>query len=590
LLLLAALFAAALFASWQRWTQPIIDHGREMNVPARILAGEQLYLDVQYLYGPFAPYFNALLYRVFGVHLAVLQVSGIVCAALILLMIYCLARQLMSAWESTLTAGLVLVICALKSTGTYVQPYAYAALYSLVFALGALFCTVRYAQGRGARWLCWAGVGTGLALISKPEVSGATMAAAGLALLIGSLLSRRLLWRDAILFALPVIVIGGSAFGLILSRVPWRVLLEDNHILFSNMPPQLIYYNRSLSGLAKWPKSFWYAVTGLGAFAFWAGLMALLGVLVSRRGKPEWRGAIKRAAGVMMLGLIWWKGLAKLFSVDDDATLLSAAPLVLPVLIGALGWQLWQSWRAGAPLPLASHLLLLVAVFGLFSISRAFINVTATGPYAPFFLPALLLVYAYLLLRVSPACFAPPGLVRDNVRRAAIAILAVLILGMAINSTYRFRSRNTYQVSAPRGTLITEPPIGQPLAAAIRFVGQHTAPNDEVLTLPQATSINFLSERRYPLREEIVHPGFLTGEQETDAIERLEARRVPLILVVNLLTPEFRDRVFGVDYNQDLMRWITEHYRPVARFDSDYSRNARFGDQLFFILAYERKP
>jgi hypothetical protein len=124
LLLLAALFAAALLASWQRWTQPIIDHGREMNVPARILAGEQLYLDVQYLYGPFAPYFNALLYRVFGVHLAVLQVSGIVCAALILLMVYCLARQLMSAWESTLTAGLVLVICALKSTATYVQPYA----------------------------------------------------------------------------------------------------------------------------------------------------------------------------------------------------------------------------------------------------------------------------------------------------------------------------------------------------------------------------------------------------------------------------------------------------------------------------------
>src|SRR5215813_15053293 len=103
-------------ATWQRWTQPLLDHGREMNLPARILAGERLYSDVQLLYGPFAPYFNALLYRVFGIHLSVLKISGAVSAILILFLIYWLARQLMSAWESALTTGLVLVICALKST------------------------------------------------------------------------------------------------------------------------------------------------------------------------------------------------------------------------------------------------------------------------------------------------------------------------------------------------------------------------------------------------------------------------------------------------------------------------------------------
>src|SRR5690349_10157542 len=86
LLALAALFVAMLIGSWQRWTQPLLDHGREMNLPARILAGERLYLDVQFLYGPFAPNFNALLYRVFGVQLATLKMSGAVCAVLILLM------------------------------------------------------------------------------------------------------------------------------------------------------------------------------------------------------------------------------------------------------------------------------------------------------------------------------------------------------------------------------------------------------------------------------------------------------------------------------------------------------------------------
>ncbi len=590
LLALAALFVLLLAASWQRWTQPLIDHGREMNLPTRILAGEQLYADVQFLYGPFAPYFNAFLYRVFGVHLATLHASGAVCAALILLMIYWLARQLMSAWEAALAAGLVLVICALKSTANYVQPYAYAALYGLVLALGALICTVRYAQGRGARWLGWAGVCTGLALISKPEIAVAALAAAGVALLLGSLSARRVLWRDAALFVLPVIAIGGGAYGWILSRVPWRVLVEDNHILFSQMPPQLIYFNRHMSGLAQWPSSFWYTVTGLGAFAFWAGLIALLGALVSRRGEIASRSVIKRALGAMAVGIIWWKGLAAIFKVHTDATPLTAALLVLLLVIGMLSWHVWKSWRAGESLPLKHHLLLLITVFSLLSIARAFINVTTTGPYAPFFLPTLLVVYSDLMLRLSSAYFAPPGLARNNARRMMMALFAVLVVGMAINSARRFRALETYQVSAPRGSFLTEPLIGQPLAEAVRYVQQRTSPGDEVLTLPLATTINFLAERRYPLREEIVHPGFLEGEKEAEAMRRLEAHRVPLILITNLLTTEFRDGVFGQDYNQNLMRWITEHYHPAGRFDSAESRHAQFGDLPFFILAYERNP
>src|SRR5215470_12333514 len=142
------LFFVMITASWQRWTQPLIDHGREMNLPARVLAGERLYSDVQFLYGPFAPHFNALLYRVFGIHLSVLKVSGAVCAILILLMIYRLARALMSEWESFLVTSLALVACALKSTANYIQPYAYAALYGLVFALGSLVATVCYVKRR----------------------------------------------------------------------------------------------------------------------------------------------------------------------------------------------------------------------------------------------------------------------------------------------------------------------------------------------------------------------------------------------------------------------------------------------------------
>src|SRR5215475_8095108 len=212
-LAIIVLFIVMLAASWQRWTQPLIDHGREMNLPARIMAGERVYSDVQVLYGPFAPHFNALLYQVFGIHLSVLKASGAVCAILILLMIYSLARALMSEREAFLVAGLALVTCALKSTANYIQPYAYAALYGLVFALGSLVATVSFIKRRSGRRiesclqaeslenlppegrtqygapntrLILAGSLAGLSLISKPEIALAGLAAGFAALIVES--------------------------------------------------------------------------------------------------------------------------------------------------------------------------------------------------------------------------------------------------------------------------------------------------------------------------------------------------------------------------------------------------------------------
>jgi hypothetical protein len=234
------------------------------------------------------------------------------------------------------------------------------------------------------------------------------------------------------------------------------------------------------------------------------------------------------------------------------------------------------------------RILLVIAVFSFVAILRVILNVATTGAYAPFYLPALTVVYPYLLFRVAPARLAKTDQIRENMRRAAMLMIALMAVGMAVNSVIRFRWFNTFTVSSPRGSFITVPEIGEPLQAAIRYAEERTTPDDYLLAAPQATTINFFAARRYPLREEIIHPGFLVGEKELDAVERIKARKTPLILIVNIDTSEFRDRAFGVDYNQWLMRWISENYRLSARFDSANSHNSKLGDKPFFILAYER--
>jgi hypothetical protein len=586
LLALAALFAVMLIGTWQRWAQPIVDHGREMNLPARILAGEQLYVDVQFLYGPFAPYFNAFLYRVFGLSLTVLQTAGAISGALILLMIYRLSRHLMNVPQAMLATGLVLVICAIKSTANYLSPYAYAALYGLLFALASLICTTGYLRDRRRVWLIGAGACAGFALISKPEASLAALAAAAIAISIHSLSQRRLLWQETAIFALPVIAIAAAAYGFILTRVHWRTLIEDNHILFSNMPPQLIYFNRFISGLSEWPKSLWYTATGLGIYAVWIGLSTSIGGLLSYRKHDGWRGAAGRGVLLVIVGLAWWKIVLEIFRVHTDATPLTSMPIVLVLVIIVSGGRLWCAWRKQVDIPQTESLLLVISAFALISALRVILNVTASGPYAPFFLPVAIVVCLYLLFRTSPRILVPGKPIRENVRLVAMTLIGLMIIGVGINSIYRLRTRNTYEVGTARGSLITEPPYGQPIAAAIRFVQERTSTDDHLLTLPQATSINFLTGRRQPFREEIIHPGFLSDEE---AIRRLESQRVPMILVVNLLTPEFRDIVFGTDYNPGLMRWIENNYSLIERFDSDHSAGARLGDKPFFILAYQKK-
>ncbi len=571
LLLLA--YGLLLLGMWQRWTQPLIDHGREMNLPARLAAGETLYQDVQFLYGPFAPYFNAALYRIFGIHLNVLHTAGAVVGALILLLLYWLARQLMTAPQACAVAALALVTCALKSTGNYVQPYAYAALYGLLFSLSSLACLIRFTQTKHWQWMCGAGLCAGLSVISKPELALGALAAAGWAWLALSWEARRAQWRDGFAFAFPVLLVVSVAFGWILSHVSWRVLLADNHILFTAMPPQLVYFNLHVSGLARWPQSLWFTAAGVPMLALWFGGCLTLAALFTRERTALRNGLLWLAASGLMLFAAF-----KFLHVAQSVTPFASAVLLLPCVAIGCAWQ----WRKQADAQ--TDLLLLYAVFACCGILRSFLNVTATGPYTPFFLPLVLIVYLHLLFNVLPR-WLNAGAAYQSV---AVTLIVLLAIGMGVNSVKLLHRQKTFALHSPRGSLWVEAEFGEPMAAALNYVAAHTRPEDEVLCLPMATTLNFLSARRQPFFYEILHPGFLTGAQEQAAIAELERRRVPLILLANMDTSEFRDRTFGRDYNQALWQWIEANYQPVARFDMKASELAKWGDRAFFIQAYAR--
>src|SRR3954469_11930940 len=106
---LAIGFVLLFAASWQKWADLAIDGGREMNAPLRLLRGEMIYSDVYYLYGPLAPYLNAALYAVLGIHLNTLYLAGALAAVLALVLIFNVGEALTGTRGAVLTTWTVLV-------------------------------------------------------------------------------------------------------------------------------------------------------------------------------------------------------------------------------------------------------------------------------------------------------------------------------------------------------------------------------------------------------------------------------------------------------------------------------------------------
>jgi hypothetical protein len=582
-----ALFVLMLLGTWHRWTHPIIDHGREMNVPARLLSGERLYIDIMYYYGPFAPYFNALLYLVFGANLKTLHASGILCAALVLVMIHWIGRRLLSPWAAALSTSLVLVTCAIEvNLGNYVQPYSYAALYGWTFGVGALVCALQYLRTNTDIAMLAGGLLVAGATVCKPEMTLLGLAPPGVAWAIRSFGAGRWPLRPLLLLIVPPLAIGGLVYGVLVWVVPWKLLVTDTYRAFTQ--PQMIYFGQFLNGVLMWPQTGWALLAGIGVLACIVGASALFG-LGSDPAVSMFKGSRARVIWLVTIvgATAWWIGGSRTF-VWLDISPLRSAPLVLASIVLTTAWHAYREKSRSAVLSIQDQSLLVITVFSGLAIVRVILNVSFATAYTPFTIPTLLIVYMSLLVDRLPRFLLATDRSRTGARDFAMAVGLVMLVTVIYAQLLAARTERVFEISAPRGTLLTTRAFGRPIADAIRFVHERTAPGEYVGSLPQGSIVNFFAERANPLREEIIVPGYLTPDRESDAIQRMSARRVRVILVGNVFTPDYRDTVFGVDYNRRLMQWVEANYRPVATFSDQGGAELRFGAPAFFIRAYER--
>jgi 4-amino-4-deoxy-L-arabinose transferase-like glycosyltransferase len=575
----ALIFAAMLAVSWRRWISPITDSGREMDLPLRLMNGDLLYRDVHYLYPPFSPYFNSLLYRIFGAHLDVLQASGAICAVLVVSMCYRIARRLMTPSESALAVIAVILVCVFKPAGNLIWPYAFAGLHSMVFALGALLLTLRYAENEKRRELVAAGVLIGLAAITKQEFALAAACAVAAAVVWLRRADSKRLATDLALAAAPASLVALPVYASLLAFIGRKIIVEDCHLFYTHLPASLVSYNAQRAGLDFPLHSF---AQMIGAAAVGVAMLcsaALLGGVPRRlrqAGQAKWLWIAFDSALLVALAIRLTAG------EEWDGSPMRALPFLSLGMI-VIGWRRREQEAGGGAL-------FIVAVYSLAVLARVALRVPSGGAFGGFFLPTSLILFCHLFLRAAPQVAGRWARDLSTARRTRLAgawMLIALLLATAVVYAARYRLNFNYELETPRGKLFVRRPIGEAFREALDFIAEHTTPNDAIAVLPEGSDLAFLGERRMALRLQVFLPGFLDEGGERAEIARLQASRARYALIVSRQMREFGADVFGRDYFTTLGRWIDDNYRLVKVCGESRDEMLRVGDRTFFVKIFE---
>jgi hypothetical protein len=537
-LAVAAATVVLFVVSRGRWSDPLIDSGREWIVPDALASGRLLYRDVVYWFGPFTPYFQAAFLRAFGSGMAALVVAGAVSAAAVLAVLFAVLRRVTGPREAAIWTALAIpALVFMPNAGGALLGMGYRIWHAAGFTLAAVLLAAWPARRRAA-WAAAAGLCAALAGLCRLEWGLAAIGACAFACAVRAR-DRRAGIRDGAIAAAAGVLVLAAGLGHFLSHAGWDAVARDGHVFLTGLPPETRHFLVAFSGVQDWPRGLAEAAYSA---ATWVGI-ALAAALLATHGR-ETRRRLLAALGVALGVLV----VSALIGGAGSAVVFSAAPLVS---FAGLAAGLWRRRGSGAATLAACGLLGFVL-----SYRRPF-HIGDSAYVAPPLLFALVAAAGLLRLAVAWARAR-----RDRARlaaafRAAVAGVAVLALAARV---WQYGAIEAVPIAGTDGMLSARPEMAreiEQLAAAVRS-GTHEG--DGLVAFPEGEVLNLLSGRRNPIRHMLSLPGYLTEANEPAVLAELEAARPAAIVIWNRPTSEYDRSAFGEDYGRRIRDWIRANY------------------------------
>jgi hypothetical protein len=161
-------------------------------------------------------------------------------------------------------------------------------------------------------------------------------------------------------------------------------------------------------------------------------------------------------------------------------------------------------------------------------------------------------VLSFLLL----ACLIIPRSGRSRrfvfVGELTICICCLAAVGI---STLRAEAttRNFVPLTTERGTIRVSKHLAENYELAIKFMKEKNAAGESVLSVPEDTSLYFLSGTYCPTRVFSFTPGIVApGTMTEKMIREIDQKPVRYLLWSNRIFPEFGTPVFGKDFDREI--------------------------------------
>lgn len=560
---LAILGAAALvlasvglfFVSRGKWSDAIIDSGREWIVPDALARGELLYRDVVYWFGPFTPYFHALFFRLFGSSFATLVVAGVVGSIGVLVALFLALRSVTGRREAALWTGLAIpALIFMPNAGGSILGMGYRGWHAAAFALLAIAFAARPVGERGPVRAVAVGLLCALAGLCRTEWGLGALAASFAAILLrGSSPSARLREISAAVAAF-VLLFGGVLASFVAVAGP-KAVLEDGHILFSGLPAETREFLVAYSGIRDWRNGI---LELLYSAAMWAGALLLLQILAIRsRDRRRVLRKLPLLATVFVL-----LGVSAALGGAAGTVLFSAAPVVcITAAVLALARRT----------PSSAGLLGFGIAGALLSYRRPFHigDAAYVGPPLLFaFICAAGIVYRLVDREEDSAA-------RDRLQRYAGAAVLLLVVIAFAGRTLGYRDDERIALPGTQGMLSARPELVRRFDAVARAIRRESRSGEGLVVFPEGEILNYLTGRPNPIRHKLYIPGYLTERNEGEILAELERARPAVVVSIRRDTGEYGPGTFGSSYGDQIRRWITEKYdgRRIGRFE----RTGRLG-------------
>ena len=615
---LIAIWAALLRATWAAWGDLTIDSGHEMYVPAMLAAGKMLYRDIWFMYPPAAPYFNSYLFQIFGVHLNVLYWAGSLAALGSAIFLY-LAGMSLGSWLIGWTAGAVVLIQAFgQGLFCFPLPYSFSAVYGCFIACLFLWLTVEAIRSGRLTWIFGAGTAAAVALLLKLEFGAACYGTLLILVVADSLRQRS--WKP--LWSASLAILPGAVACALVARWMTSIAGADFITQENFMTWPTSYFMKAYgklwlqrTGFSLTPETL---VTTFVRVSVFAGAMSALRLMMRRKWLHA-RRLMWMGFGVAAFECLPVVALLKATVFLGEHTRLAAFVCVTSFVLVVIGCLYLPPQKrnlgiflsvalglGGAAVvcltPLAGlrgALLLrriffpadMVAIVGLAAIAwwlfylRRGLSRESLAMCALFTLPVLLAFR--ILMRMEPAGY--PIFYNGTVILAFLFLLSALVvpksatLGSAylrgdllvcsccllwvIANSLVFAQghANLGRLVTERGVIRTRQDVVVSYQQAIAFMKEKAAAGESVLSIPEDTSLYFLSGTLCPTRVYQFTPGVLVpGKMTEDVIGEIERKRVRYLLWSNRSFVEYGVPTFGRDYETVFAAYLTSHYRPVG--------------------------